>query len=50
MITNDPEVQTVLNLMADRLRTKGKHDLAHKIENLIELITDELEASVKKKS
>lgn len=50
MISEDAEVQTVLNLMADRLRARGKHNLAHKIENIIELVADELRAQVKKRS
>lgn len=50
MISQDPEVQIVLNLMADKLRARKKEDLAFKIENLIDLLTDELQAQVKKKS
>jgi hypothetical protein len=49
MIQNDPEVAMVLNLMGERLREKGKEELAYKIENLVDLIIEELEAGQKKK-
>ena len=38
-----------LSLLADRLRAKGKESLAFKIENLIDLLIEELEAPKKKK-
>jgi len=50
MIADDPEVAIALSLFADRLREKGKESLAFKIENLIELLIEELEAPKKKKS
>lgn len=50
MIQNDPEVALALNLMAERLREKGKEALAFKLENLIELLIEELEADKKKKA
>lgn len=50
MITEDAEVQMCLDLMADKLRAKGKDTLAFKIENLIELLTEELTPKVRKKS
>lgn len=49
MIQNDPEVAQALDLFAERLRQKGKDDLAFKIENLIELLIEELKATAKKK-
>lgn len=49
-ITEDPEVILALNLFADRLRTKGKETLAFKIENLIDLVTDEVEKEIKAKT
>ena len=49
MISNDPEVAMALSLLADRLRERGKESLAFKIENLIELLTEELEAEARKK-
>lgn len=50
IITEDPEVILALNLFADRLRTKGKEELAFKIENLIDLVTDEVEKEIKAKT
>lgn len=50
MISQDPEVAMALSLLADRLRDKGKESLAFKIENLVELLIEELEAPKKKKS
>lgn len=50
MISEDAEVQMCLDLMADKLRAKGKDTLAFKIENLIEILTEELTAKVKRKS
>lgn len=50
MIQNDPEVALALNLMAERLREKGKEALAFKLENLVELLIEELEADKKKKA
>lgn len=49
-LADDPEVNTALQLFAERLRTKGKDDLAFKIENLIDLITAEVEKEIKAKS
>jgi hypothetical protein len=49
MIQNDPEIALALNTLADKLRARGKDELAYKLENLIELLIDELEASAKKK-
>ena len=50
MIKDDPEVAMALSLLADRLRERGKESLAFKVENLIELLTDELQAEANKKS
>ena len=49
MIQNDPEVAMALSLLADRLRERGKENLAYKIENLIELLIEELQAQARKK-
>lgn len=49
MISEDAEVQMCLDLMADKLRAKGKDTLAFKIENLIDLLTEELTTKVKRK-
>jgi hypothetical protein len=49
MIQDDPEVGLALNLMAEKLRAKGKESLAFKLENLIDLLIEELEADKKKK-
>jgi hypothetical protein len=49
LIQDDPEVALALSMFADRLREKGKEALAFKIENLIELLIEELEAPKKKK-
>ena len=49
MIQDDPEVAMALSLLADKLRERGKERLAFKIENLIELLIEELEAPKKKK-
>ena len=48
-VSDDPEVAIALSLLADRLRERGKESLAFKIENLIELLTEEFEAQKKKK-
>ena len=50
MISQDPEVALALNLMAEKLRVKGKESLAYKLENLVELLIEELEADKKKKA
>lgn len=50
MISQDPEVAMALSMLADKLRERGKESLAFKIENLIELLIEELEAPKKKKS
>ena len=49
MIQNDPEVSMALSLLADKLRARGKESLAYKIENLIELLIEELQAEARKK-
>jgi hypothetical protein len=49
MLKDDPEVQRCLDLMAEKLYAIGKDSLAFKMENLIELLTEELEAEQKKK-
>ncbi len=49
MIQNDPEVALALNMLAEKLRERGKEQLAYKLENLVELLIEELEASAKKK-
>lgn len=49
MIADDPEIAMALSLLADKLRARGKETLAFKIENLIELLTEELEAKARKK-
>lgn len=49
MIQDDPEIALALNLLAEKLRDKGKDDLAYKLENLVELLIEELEAGKKKK-
>ncbi len=48
-LAEDPEVNTALQLFAERLRAKGKDALAFKIENLIDLVTDEVEKEIKAK-
>jgi hypothetical protein len=48
-LAEDPEVNLALQLFAERLREKGKDKLAFKIENLIDLITDEVEKEIKAK-
>lgn len=50
MIRDDAEVALALNLMAEKLREKGKESLAYKLENLVELLIEELEADKKKKA
>ena len=49
-VIEDPEVILALNLFAERLRAKGKEELAFKIENLIDLVTDEVEKEIKAKT
>ncbi len=49
MIQDDPEVALALNMLADKLRERGKVALAYKLENLVELLIEELEADKKKK-
>lgn len=49
VISEDPEVAIALSRFGERLRAKGKDDLAFKIENLIELVRDEVEAELKPK-
>lgn len=48
-VSDDPEVAIALSLLADKLRERGKESLAFKIENLVELLTEELEAQKNKK-
>ena len=50
MISQDPEVLYELGAIADRLRVKGKDDLAEKIENLFELHEAEIKAKSRKQS
>jgi hypothetical protein len=49
MIQNDPEVAMALSMLADKLRARGKKSLAFKIENLVELLIEELQAEARKK-
>jgi hypothetical protein len=49
VISEDPEVAIALGLFADRLRLKNKDVLADKIENLIDLVKEEVEAEMKAK-
>lgn len=49
MIQDDPEIGLALNLLAEKLRERGKESLAYKIENLVELLIEELEAQQNKK-
>jgi hypothetical protein len=49
LIQDDPEVAMALSLLADRLRAKGKESLAYKLENLVDLLIEELEAQGNKK-
>jgi hypothetical protein len=49
LISQDPEVAIALNLLAEKLRERGKEELAYKLENLIDLLIEELEAGKKKK-
>lgn len=49
MISDDPEVAMALSLLADKLRERGKESLAFKLENLVELLTEELQAKARKK-
>lgn len=48
-ISGDPEVAIALTMFGERLRAKGKDNLAFKIENLIDLVRDEVEAELKPK-
>jgi hypothetical protein len=49
LISQDPEVAIALNLLAEKLRERGKEALAYKLENLVDLLIEELEANKKKK-
>lgn len=49
MIQDDPEVALALTMLADKLRERGKEVLAYKLENLVDLLIEELEADKKKK-
>lgn len=48
-VSDDPEVALALSMFGERLRAKGKDNLAFKIENLIELVRNEVEAELKPK-
>lgn len=48
MISQDPEVLYALGALADRLRVKGKDDLAEKLENLFDLHEAEIKAKTRK--
>jgi hypothetical protein len=50
VISQDPEVLYALGALSDRLRVKGKDDLAEKLENLFELHEAELKAKSRKQS
>jgi hypothetical protein len=50
VISQDPEVAIALSMFADRLRTKNRDELADKIENIIDLVREEVEAELKTKS
>jgi len=50
VISQDPEVAIALSMFADRLRTKNRDELADKIENLIDLVREEVEAELKTKT
>ena len=50
VVSTDPEVAMALTMFGERLRAKGRDELAFKIENLIELVRDEIEAELKPKS
>ena len=50
VISEDPEVAIALSMFADRLRIKGRDQLADKIENLIDLVREEVEAELKAKT
>jgi hypothetical protein len=49
VVSDDPEVALALSMFGERLRAKGKDNLAFKIENIIELVRDEVEAELKPK-
>ena len=49
VISEDAEVALALSMFGEKLRTKGKDTLAFKIENIIELVRDEVEAELKPK-
>jgi hypothetical protein len=49
VISEDPEVALALTMFGERLRAKGRDTLAFKIENIIELVRDEIEAELKPK-
>ena len=50
VISQDPEVLYALGALSDRLRVKGKDDLAEKLENLFDLHEAELKAKSRKQS
>ena len=49
VISQDPEVAIALSMFADRLRTKNRDELADKIENIMDLVREEVEAELKTK-
>ena len=49
-VSDDAEVALALSMFGERLRAKGKDTLAFKIENIIELVRDEVEAELKPKA
>lgn len=48
MISQDPEVLYALGALSDRLRIKGRDDLAEKLENLFDLHEAEIKAKPRK--
>lgn len=50
VISQDPEVLYALGAIADKLRVKGRDELAEKIENLFDLHEMEIKAKSRKQS
>lgn len=50
MISDDPQIAVILQVVADRIRARGYDNLAFKIENLLDLHEQELEEQLKRKS
>jgi hypothetical protein len=48
VISQDPEVLYALGALSDKLRIKGRDDLAEKLENLFELHEAEIKAKTRK--